>query len=245
MDASPVRLAHVLDSLALAIELGLGVPAQTIHRTAVISARLGRGAGLDEDDVAAAYYLAILCYVGCTTTSHETSQAVDELGLGSLLVATDDELVPELEQALAATMPAPDARAAAQSMAEWFASPAMGPHHRNHCEAAELMAKRLALDTRVVDGLTHAYERWDGMSTQRLAAGEAISLPMRVVQVGWIVGQESITRSDVDIARRLRTSCGALPRPSPRGSRRRRAGRPARRPRPGRPRTTVAGLRTR
>lgn len=70
------------------------------------------------------------------------------------------------------------------------------------------MAKRLALDTRVVDGLTHAYERWDGMSTQRLAAGEAISLPMRVVQVGWIVGQESITRSDVDIARRLRLRAG-------------------------------------
>ena len=106
MDASPVRLAHVLDSLALAIELGLGVPAQTIHRTAVISARLGRGAGLDEEDVVAAYYLAILCYVGCTTTSHETSKAVDELGLGDLLVATDEEFVPELERALAATLPA-------------------------------------------------------------------------------------------------------------------------------------------
>ena len=115
VDASPVRLAHVLDSLALAIELGLGVPSQTIHRTAVISARLGSGAGLDEDDVVAAYYLAMLCYVGCTTTSHATSKAVDELGLGPLLVATDDEFVPELERALAATMPTADARAAAQS----------------------------------------------------------------------------------------------------------------------------------
>lgn len=208
MDTSPVRLAHVLDSLALAIELGLGVPAQTIHRTAVISVRLGRGAGLDEDDVVAAYYLALLCYVGCTTTSHETSKAVDELGLGPLLVATDDEFVPELERALASTLSAADARAAAQSMAEWFASPAMGPHHRNHCEAAELMARRLELGTRVVNGLTHVYERWDGMSTQRLAASEAISLPMRVVQVAWIVGQESTTRSPADIARRLRLRAG-------------------------------------
>jgi HD-GYP domain-containing protein (c-di-GMP phosphodiesterase class II) len=204
MDASPMRLAHVLDSLALAIELGLGVPAQTIHRTAVISARLGRGAGLDEEDVVAAYYLAILCYVGCTTTSHETSKAIDELGLGHLLVATDEEFLPELERALAATLPVPKARVAAQSMAEWFASPEMGPHHRNHCEAAELMAKRLELGPRVVGGLTHAYERWDGMSTQRLAAADAISLPMRVVQVAWVVGQESIDRDAAAIARRLR-----------------------------------------
>ena len=208
MDASPVRLAHVLDSLALAIELGLGVPAQTIHRTAIVSARLGRGAGLDEQDVIAAYYLAILCYVGCTTTSHETSKAVDELGLGALLATTDEEFLPELERALAATLPAPEARAAAQAMAEWFAGPAMGPHHRNHCEAAELMAKRLQLGPRVVDGLTHVYERWDGMSTQRLSAGEAISLPMRVVHVAWAIGQESITREAGEIARRLRLRAG-------------------------------------
>jgi HD-GYP domain-containing protein (c-di-GMP phosphodiesterase class II) len=214
MDASPVRLAHVLDSLALAIELGLGVPSETIHRTAVVSARLGRGAGLDEDDVVAAYYLAILCYVGCTTTAHETSKAVDELGLGPLLVATDEELVPELERALTVTMPADAARAAAQTMAQWFASPEMGPHHRNHCEAAELMAKRLELGPRVVDGLTHVYERWDGMSTQRLAAGEAISLPMRVMQVAWVVGQESTATDPTEIARRLRLRAGRSLDPS-------------------------------
>ncbi len=208
MDASPVRLAHVLDSLALAIELGLGVPSETIHRTAVVSARLGHGAGLDEEDVVAAYYLAILCYVGCTTTAHETSKAVDELGLGPLLVATDEELVPELARALAATMPPDAARAAAQTMAQWFASPEMGPHHRNHCEAAELMAKRPELGPRVVDGLTHVYERWDGISTQRLAAGEAISLPMRVVQVAWVVGQESTATQATEIARRLRLRAG-------------------------------------
>ena len=61
MDASPVRLAHILDSLALAIELGLGVPAQTIQRTAIISARLARSAGHNDEDVVAAYYIALLC----------------------------------------------------------------------------------------------------------------------------------------------------------------------------------------
>ncbi|HSC88602.1 MAG TPA: HD domain-containing phosphohydrolase [Polyangiaceae bacterium] len=194
--------------MALAIELGLGVPANTIHRTAVISARLARGAGHDEADVVAAYYLAVLCYVGCTTTSHETSEVVDELALGDLLVATDEEFLPELERAMGKTVPASATPSAAQALAQWFARPEMGQHHRNHCEAAELMAKRLELGPRVVGGLTHVYERWDGISTQQLAAGEGISLPMRVVHVAWLVGQESATKEATDIARRLRIRAG-------------------------------------
>ena len=208
MDAWSVRLAHVLDSLALAIELGLGAPARTVQRTAVISERLARAAGLDDQDVVAAFYIAILCYVGCTTTSHETSQAVNELGLGDLLVVTDDEFLPELERMLAASMPPADVGGAARAVAAWFARPEMAQHHRNHCEAAELMAKRLELGPAVVGGLSHAYERWDGVSTQQLAAGEGISLPMRVVHVAWQVGQESSTRGAADIAQRLRLRAG-------------------------------------
>jgi HD-GYP domain-containing protein (c-di-GMP phosphodiesterase class II) len=208
MDASPVRLAHVLDSLAMAIELGLGVPAQTVQRTAVISQRLARVAGHDYEDAVAAYYIALLCYVGCTTTSHDTSQAVDELGLGDLLVVTDDELLPELERMLAVTMPPAHAGVAARALAAAFSRPEMAGHHRNHCEAAELIAKRLELGPRVVGGLTHAYERWDGMSTQQLAAGEGISLPTRVVHVAWQVGQESVTRGPAEIAQRLRLRAG-------------------------------------
>ncbi len=117
--------------------------------------------------------------------------------------------LPELERMLAATLPPPaDAGAAARALAAWFSKPEMAQHHRNHCEAAELMAKRLELGPRVVGGLTHAYERWDGMSTQQLAAGEGISLPMRVVHVAWQVGQESTTRGTAEIAQRLRLRAG-------------------------------------
>ena len=208
MEATPIRLAHVLDSLALAVELGLGVPAETIQRTALVAERLARAAGLGQEDVMATYYIAILRYVGCTSTSHETSQAVDELALGDLLAVTDEEFLPGLERMFAATMPAAEARVAALGMAAGFARPEMAQHHRIHCEAAEMMAKRLDLGSRVVNGLTHAYERWDGMSTQRLAEGEGISLPMRVVHVAWLVGQESTNRSATEIAQRLRLRSG-------------------------------------
>lgn len=204
MDDERIRLAEVLTSLAVAIELGLGVPAETIQRTALVAVRLARAAGLDDDDVIAVYYLAILRYVGCTTTSHHTSQVVDELALGELLVLTDEEFLPEFQRVVAATRPQLDVRA----IAAGFGGPEMGQHHRNHCEAGELIAKRLELGSHVVDGLTHAYERWDGMSTQQLAHGEGVSLPMRVVHVAWQVGQDSCTRGPADIAQRLQVRSG-------------------------------------
>ena len=203
-----MRLADVLTSLGVAIEIGLGVPAQTIQRTALVAVRLARAAGLDDDDVAAAYFLAMLRYVGCTTTSHQTSMLVDELAIGDLLIVADEEFMPELERALGAHMPEAEARAAAKTVAAAFASKGMAHDHRHHCEAAELIAKRLGLGPRVVEGLTHAYERWDGMGSQRLARGEGIPLPMRVVHVAYQVGQDSIGRGATEIGERIHARAG-------------------------------------
>lgn len=208
MKMERVRLADVLSSLALAIELGLGVPTQTIQRTALVAVRLARAAGLEQDDVVAAYYLAILRYVGCTTTSHQTSHFVDELAIGDILVVTDEEFMPELVRVLGRIMPATEAEEAAKRVAAAFSSEGMAHHHRNHCEAGELIAKRLGLGPRVVNGLTHTYERWDGVSHQRLAEGEGIPLAMRVVQVAYQVGQDSVRRGATEIGERVRVRGG-------------------------------------
>lgn len=209
-----LRLADVLTSLAVAIEIGLGVPAQTIQRTSLVAVRLARAAALDDEDVVAAFYLAILRYVGCTTTAHQTSMFVDELAIGDLLVVSDEEFMPELVRSLGAHLPAAEAQATARRVVEAFASKGMAHHHRHHCEAAELIAKRLGLGSRVIEGLTHVYERWDGMSTQRLAHGEAIPLPMRVVHVAYQVGQDSIRRGAKDIGERMRARAGKQYDPS-------------------------------
>lgn len=208
METTRIRLADILASLALAIDLGLGVPTQTVHRTALIAVRLARAVGLQAADVEAAYYLAILRFVGCSTTAHETSQFVDELALGNLLAASDAEVVPEIARAFAAVMPEAEAKAMARQMAASLGSPQFAQHHRNHCEAAELIAKRLGLGSAVVAGLAHVYERWDGRSTQKLAQGEAISLPMRVVHVAYQAGQDSISRGAAEIGVRVRMRAG-------------------------------------
>ncbi len=209
MGTKNLRLAEVLTSLALAVDLGLGLPMQTVMRTALISVRLARAAGLDDETVAAAYYLAILRYVGCSTTSHETSFVVgDELALAELLVMSDAEFVPEFSRILGAGKPPAEAQAAVQTAFAAMGAGLFRDNHRMHCEAARLIAARLGLGPLVVGGLSHVYERWDGQSTQRLAEGEAISLPMRVVQVAQLAAQDSVTRGAADIAERARVRSG-------------------------------------
>ncbi len=204
METARIRLADIFWSLALAIDLGIGVPTHTVHRTALIAKRLAQAAGLDAAEIQAAYYLAILRFVGCSTTAHATSQYVDELALGNVLAAMDDEIVPEIARAFGAVMPEAEARAMAQQMAASLGSPQFAQHHRNHCEAAELFAKRFGLGPVVVAGLAHVYERWDGLSTQRLAQGEAISLPMRVVHVAYQAGLDSTSRGAAEVGARVR-----------------------------------------
>jgi DNA-binding CsgD family transcriptional regulator len=209
MDTARVRLAEALTSLALAIDLGLGLPMQTVLRTALIAVRLARAGGLDEADVAAAYYLAILRFVGCSTTSQETSFVVgDELALGDLLVVTDEEFVPLFTRVIGAGKPAAEAQVAVEKALAAIGSGLFLQNHRMHCEAGQLIAKRLGLGSRVVEGLAHTYERWDGQSTQRLAQGEGVSLPMRVVQVAYQAGQDSVTLGAAQIAARVRVRAG-------------------------------------
>ncbi len=209
MEPERIQRADLLSSLAVAIDIGLGIPMNTMLRTTLIAVRLARAGGHSETDVAAAYYLGILRFVGCSTTSHETSLVIgDELALGDLLVADDHEAMPELTRVLSAGRSAAEAQSILQDTFAAIAGGMFLDNHRQHCEAGRLIAARLGLGPRVEEGLLHAYERWDGQSFQRLADGEAISLPMRVAQVALQASYDSQGFGTDDIARRLRARAG-------------------------------------
>ena len=204
-----VRLAEVLGSLAMAIDLGLGVPSETMLRTALVAVRLARAAGLGEADVAAAYQMAFLRFVGCSTTSHETSFVIgNELAIGDLLVAADAEMMPLMTKAVSAGQSAVEGQATVERTLAAIGAGLFLRNHIAHCEAARLIAIRLGLDPAVQQGLLHTYERWDGQSTQRLAEGESISLPMRVVQVALLAGMDGPRRPAGEIAARARVLAG-------------------------------------
>lgn len=60
------RLAEVVDVIARATDVGLGLPIEHAIRTCLLSVELGRRIGLDETDLADPYYLSLLRVLGCT-----------------------------------------------------------------------------------------------------------------------------------------------------------------------------------
>src|SRR5439155_4031857 len=68
---SGVRLAEVLASLSLGIDLGFGQPMEHVLRQCRIAMGLCDLLGVDDETRAAAYYSALLVNVGCHTDAHE------------------------------------------------------------------------------------------------------------------------------------------------------------------------------
>ena len=71
---SGVRMAELVASLSLAVDLGLGLPQEHVLRQTLIARRLAAAAGLTEREQAAVYYTSLLAWVGCVSDSHELAR---------------------------------------------------------------------------------------------------------------------------------------------------------------------------
>ena len=68
-----VGLADLLGAFSLATDLGLGQPMEHVLRSWWIAARLGEEIGLDDDERADLYYIAVLAWVGCVADTPEVA----------------------------------------------------------------------------------------------------------------------------------------------------------------------------
>ena len=204
-----VGRAELLIALSLAIDLGLGLPMETMQRAALLAQRLAGSAGLPADEVAAAYYLALLRFVGCTVSSHGDSILFgDELGAAALMTADDPEMLGTVRRSIGPGE-ATHTRALMFGRAVVFAmSGQMAQQHRMHCEAAALIAQRLDMPAVVESALAHTYERWDGRGTPSGLGGEAISRPMRVVHVAMLASILARTMPAAAVADAVRARGG-------------------------------------
>src|SRR5262245_30515422 len=153
-----LRMAELLASLSLAIDLGVGQPMQWVLRSCLLAVRMGESLGLSAQDCQDAYYLALLRHVGCTSTSTTDAELMgDELGLAEAMTMDMDDLAqvmevllrnigkgkPEFERARAVD------RFLAAGPAFWNAN------HAAHCEVASRVAETLRLSQGIQHGLWH------------------------------------------------------------------------------------------
>src|ERR1700753_492352 len=69
-----VRLAELVASLSLGIDLGFGQPMEHVLRQCLIALRIAERIGLDEQTRAVVYYTALLITVGCRSDAHEQAK---------------------------------------------------------------------------------------------------------------------------------------------------------------------------
>lgn len=181
------RRVELILPLSLAIDLGTGAPAESFLASALFAVHLGEKLALDENALADTYYLALLRFVGCTADAHLSATAFgDEIEFSRLAGSTDysnpSQIMRLLWQSLGMThAPLERVQMLINSLGIF-----MRESHElaaGHCEVAQMIATGLGMNASVVDGLGKAFERWDGKGQLYHTKGEAIPLPVRIVQV--------------------------------------------------------------
>lgn len=183
----PVRAAEVVAALSIATDLGTGQPLEHALRTAVLAVRLGRLAGASEQELADAYYVALLHSSGCTSDGHEQTELYgDDITPRAAFALVDPsdpaQVLGFLRAFVGANQPA-DRRAAMIETATHHAVDMARQTFATHCEVAQRFAKWLGFSPGVQNGLQHVFERWDGLGFPGVTGGDALPIAALLLHV--------------------------------------------------------------
>ncbi|MBI3241500.1 MAG: HD domain-containing protein [Chloroflexi bacterium] len=181
-----LRLAELLASLSLAIDLGTGQPLEWVMKCTLLAANLSKALGLSEDDQRDVFFLSLLRHVGCTANAHaDAGRFGDELGAAEGLTLDMDDVAQAFGFVFRS---AGRGRPPLERLGYIGGLLAAGPgvakiNHAAHCEVAERISETLGFSPAVAAGLWQIYERWDGKGDPKGLKGEDIALPVRVIHL--------------------------------------------------------------
>ena len=182
----PVRAAEIVGALSLATDLGTGQPLEHALRTAVLAVRLGELAGARAEELADAYYVALLHASGCTSNGHEAARIFgDDIvhrAAFFLIDTTNRAEVLAFYRAYVGAGRAPDVRAAMIEDAIANAGPRARDSFATMCEVAQRFAGWLDLGSSTQAALEYVFARWDGRGLPDIR-GDAIPLPARLLHL--------------------------------------------------------------
>lgn len=180
-----LRLAELVATLSLAMDLGLGQPLDNFLQATLLAVRFGETLGLTEPELTDVYYLSLLRYAGCTAESHLAAEIFgDDIAANRWLLVVDEghplDVVGAIARHVGLNRPLlRRARLAANALATMPRKVNMVS--RSHCEVAQRVAARLGFAPRLREALGQVFERWDGHGQPAGLQGEAVALPVRVV----------------------------------------------------------------
>lgn len=182
----PPRRVEVLAGLSVAIDLGLGQPAEHMLRSAVIACGLADRLGLDAEQKATVYYTTLLMWIGCHADSQEYARWFgDDISVRRDAYLVDWSGVPYLKFLLGNVGRGEPLGQRVRVMATLMrdARGQLGTLIHSHCASAAALARHLGLGPDVERTLAHTFERYDGGGLPAGSAGEDIPVEMRIAQL--------------------------------------------------------------
>ena len=179
------RRVDVLAGLSVAIDLGLGQPAEHMLRSATIACRLASRLGLDREQLSTVYYTTLVMWIGCHADSQEYAQwfgdditvrresyFVDWSGMPYMLFLFGNvgkgEPLPQRLKIMGALFR--DARGQ------------LGKLIHSHCTSAAVLAEHIGLSQAVANALAYTFERYDGGGLPVGVSGDTIPIEMKIAQ---------------------------------------------------------------
>ena len=160
-------ISEGLGVLALAADAATGRPQGTGLSAAIVATEFARRIGESEETQKDAYYLALVRFIGCTITSHETGMLSigDDQGFAVATMLGDwadrEDLKMYLNRFIAHEAPEDEREAAFNFICDIL--PDAAPDFTAaHCRQSYLLASRLPVSKAVLDCTPYYYARWDG-----------------------------------------------------------------------------------
>jgi putative nucleotidyltransferase with HDIG domain len=182
-----LRIAELVASLSLAMDLADGFALEKSLRTCVLTMRLAERVTTDPDELRTTFWTSLLRFVGCTAFAHEEARhyaAGDDIGLRATLALVDfgrpQTFVARAARGIARHATVPTRVAAIGRLLANPRAPAL--HAAAQCEAGASFARAIDMPE-VASALALRGEHWDGRGPRRKASEETLPLALRLSDV--------------------------------------------------------------
>ena len=180
------RRVEVLAGLSVAIDLGLGQPAEHMLRSSVIACGLADRLGLSREQKATVYYTTLLMWIGCHADSQEYARWFgDDIAVRRDAYLVDWSGMPYLRFLLGNVARGEPLGQRVRVMATLMrdARGQLATLIHSHCTSAAALARHIGLGPDVEQTLAFTFERYDGGGLPAGASGDEIPIEMRVAQL--------------------------------------------------------------
>jgi HD-GYP domain-containing protein (c-di-GMP phosphodiesterase class II) len=185
----PTR-AELLAALSVAIDLGLGQPAEHMLRSALIATRIADRLGLSSQQRDSIYYATLIMWIGCHADSHEYARWFgDDIAVRHDSYFVDWSGLPYLRFVASNVARGEPTLHRLSVMASLFVNARghLSELIHSHCTSAAVLADRIGLGEDVQTAVAFTFERYDGGGLPTGASGDAIPIQMRVAQLADMV----------------------------------------------------------